>query len=851
MTQPTEGSPSIELTVNGSNGKDNDNKDVPVNVASRADYTLAFKVNYPKDYSGNRQPSFEIKWDDGWEALSQEDWAEFRMEYDDINDQYTYTRSDDPCVRNLAVRARFQKIDDPIVSNTVKVVVTATGGQVPKPGVTLENLDKDGKIVQGTPLQVKIELKAEQADIFQKITKIDLNVKGFDDHGNFDEQIFHMDVLKGAPTVGEGVTTYTCTAQVPTTGLDVGARYRVEIWVGAAERYISNQTDEEDEKLWFTVAGNSEVIQTAPTLSVGAEQNAEGVYEVQVNKNFVVSGRAPQEQRLALFVDGEKVEQFNENSFNTNIKVQDAGEHTLALGVWRAGDWRVLNGVNGACATVNATGIDTLGCATITAGNLTENEDFSFTVDSVPGAEGYFVHVHGAEKGGWENRVLVDKNYTNRDFVNGVLTVPIPWSKFAALNPAAKVGDTFEIFVSAWADGYESGISSETFTIVPKPVQGKTVVVTMPGSDSIKVNQQVEIGIKLNTTGGETISTAEILFDGRRETLEKKEGEGNAYLWSWDGYFTGTEVTANATIIVTDSKNVETYSDRIPVTITRDGTASLEVELSSKEPLKGESLTVTIGGENLEHAKSVKLDVYAQGNNSPIDDIISYKEQTTTATIDTGTLAPGRYRVRVKAEGEVGYSSWNSDDDNIDLSFTVKRPEAQFAITPTKVKTDGNLTVTAYLDNARTYSIECNGNTEPVVTGNPDEGKVIFEYSPLYVPSDPGVYIYKLVAKNGEGTEINHNFKPIEIVVEKPGDEVNPDSQSKFELPAKLEKIEKEAFSGLGVVSVIIPDGCKSIGERAFADCKNLQYVLIPKSVTSIAPDAFAGCTSLTTIVRQ
>ena len=61
-------------------------------------------------------------------------------------------------------------------------------------------------------------------------------------------------------------------------------------------------------------------------------------------------------------------------------------------------------------------------------------------------------------------------------------------------------------------------------------------------------------------------------------------------------------------------------------------------------------------------------------------------------------------------------------------------------------------------------------------------------------------------------------------------------------LPVDLKAIEDEAFRGLALEAVIIPDGCESIGNYAFADCLNLIYVRIPTSVTSIADDAFDGC---------
>ncbi|MBR1822121.1 MAG: leucine-rich repeat protein, partial [Clostridia bacterium] len=64
-------------------------------------------------------------------------------------------------------------------------------------------------------------------------------------------------------------------------------------------------------------------------------------------------------------------------------------------------------------------------------------------------------------------------------------------------------------------------------------------------------------------------------------------------------------------------------------------------------------------------------------------------------------------------------------------------------------------------------------------------------------------------------------------------------------LPAGLREIEGEAFMGLSCQAVIIPDGCTTIGARAFADCAGLIYVRIPASVTSIADDAFDGCASV------
>lgn len=56
-----------------------------------------------------------------------------------------------------------------------------------------------------------------------------------------------------------------------------------------------------------------------------------------------------------------------------------------------------------------------------------------------------------------------------------------------------------------------------------------------------------------------------------------------------------------------------------------------------------------------------------------------------------------------------------------------------------------------------------------------------------------------------------------------------------------LEKYTEEN----GVTEVIIPDGIKIIGERAFENCRNIEKVIIPDGVTEIRKFAFYWCSSL------
>ena len=63
-----------------------------------------------------------------------------------------------------------------------------------------------------------------------------------------------------------------------------------------------------------------------------------------------------------------------------------------------------------------------------------------------------------------------------------------------------------------------------------------------------------------------------------------------------------------------------------------------------------------------------------------------------------------------------------------------------------------------------------------------------------------------------------------------------------------LKFIEDSAFANTGLVSVVIPDGVKVIGECAFADCEYLESVVIPPSVKKIERGAFSRCRKLKSV---
>lgn len=58
----------------------------------------------------------------------------------------------------------------------------------------------------------------------------------------------------------------------------------------------------------------------------------------------------------------------------------------------------------------------------------------------------------------------------------------------------------------------------------------------------------------------------------------------------------------------------------------------------------------------------------------------------------------------------------------------------------------------------------------------------------------------------------------------------------------RLTAVEAEAFEGIAAAAVEIPEGVRSIGERAFASCLKLRKICIPSGCT-LGADVFKDCT--------
>ncbi len=75
---------------------------------------------------------------------------------------------------------------------------------------------------------------------------------------------------------------------------------------------------------------------------------------------------------------------------------------------------------------------------------------------------------------------------------------------------------------------------------------------------------------------------------------------------------------------------------------------------------------------------------------------------------------------------------------------------------------------------------------------------------------------------------------------------VVPDETEAAVLPEDTLQIEDEAFRLTDLTAVVLPSGCREIGDLSFADDPALTYVYIPDSVETIAENAFSGSPAVT-----
>ena len=99
--------------------------------------------------------------------------------------------------------------------------------------------------------------------------------------------------------------------------------------------------------------------------------------------------------------------------------------------------------------------------------------------------------------------------------------------------------------------------------------------------------------------------------------------------------------------------------------------------------------------------------------------------------------------------------------------------------------------------------------------------------------------------QRGSGLIIDGDLKEKDARIKLFTNDMTENIEPDFTLPDDLSEIGKEAFSG-SFTYARLPDRPVAVGQRAFANCPDLSYILIPPQVTDISPDAFEELSGLT-----
>ena len=69
-----------------------------------------------------------------------------------------------------------------------------------------------------------------------------------------------------------------------------------------------------------------------------------------------------------------------------------------------------------------------------------------------------------------------------------------------------------------------------------------------------------------------------------------------------------------------------------------------------------------------------------------------------------------------------------------------------------------------------------------------------------------------------------------------------PDNMTTLTLPASLRTIEEEAFAGVTAQQIVVPASVQTIENNAFANCPNLLVVYFEGMAADLSDNLFTGC---------
>ena len=182
---------------------------------------------------------------------------------------------------------------------------------------------------------------------------------------------------------------------------------------------------------------------------------------------------------------------------------------------------------------------------------------------------------------------------------------------------------------------------------------------------------------------------------------------------------------------------------------------------------------------------------------------------------------------------------------------------SEYLLDGTQIEMNGmTYTLRAVYDPADNLTMNFSLQVPPQITASYVYGRLIFTVRGISTPCTlllDGVFDLGMTV-SGEGTykktlDLAEGEHTLTLISESHNINVFDDFiagealRNILNVPAWVETIEEEAFSGMPMEMVVISGNCTHIGSRAFADCPNLLLVEVSENC-EIASDAFEGCPS-------
>lgn len=395
-------------------------------------------------------------------------------------------------------------------------------------------------------------------------------------------------------------------------------------------------------------------------------------------------------------------------------------------------------------------------------------------------------------------------------------------------------GNVYELRIFSRATGWEEASSSLFITATERSAGAQTVTLElMDHTDTVtnRTEWYTGEGIWLRiTTDAERVR----LWDGSDlQTFSITNGSRIIGLGTGEGYYSFVAMTPTGTDGAWEAAsniiNIHVISRELPelevTTNITDGTVE-----------RGSIIRITVGddpvpeGEETAPQCSYYADLYRateDGEDHITDCGLTAQRQFVFAT---HALTAGEdYHIHVS------YSADGWEGDARDIYFTVTEPEnlpTGFQVSSTRVHTGEPIEITNYDPDAQTAGLEIELNDSIIQIMEGETQGLLFK---IHSFDNPGVYTLKpyCIYSSDEGTN-RVDGTSVRVIV------TDASWTDELKLPDGLTRIEEGAFQGGAFQTVYIPDGCTSIGSKAFADCPNLRYVSYAAG-TEIAEDAFEG----------